>query len=882
MARWLVETWNAVRFTFGVGRKQNELESEMDCHIGEAVDDLVEQGVRREEARKRVLREFGGVEQIKEDCRDSWGTRMVSDFKRDLTFGLGQLRKHKGFTVVAVATLSLGIGANLTIFNFVNAMLLKPLPYPESEQFAEFQPVHPSFGPMSIAYQNFLDWKEMNESFDEFHCYRFQGFTLTGVDRPERILGMEASADLLSMLGATPHIGRFFGPSDDRAESERTVVLSFAFWQQMYGADPGIVGETVILNNNPYIVIGVLPSGFNFPTRASNPAVVWTPIGLNARNSGFLNRRNHPGINGIGRLKEGMSVDQAYRDLNRITALLGEEYPDSNLGVTMLVDDYHKEIVEDVRPGLVLLSCAVGCLLLIVCVNIAGLLVVRAASRSAEFSFRASLGAGRPRIIRQLMSENFILAVAGGAIGLVLARWGVRFLADFAETEMRFSEVDFTLFDTSGILFFAGIVFMTCLLFGLFPAIQASLSTSVLILSGSRTATAGRQFRRLKDALVVGEVALALVLLSGAGLLVRSYQEYVVAGPGYNPDNTLILNVSLQGETYASDEAKLAFYRKLLLQTRALPELKYAGLCSNLLGGHQDNYRIEGQPEFTAGGTEEPFAEYSRITPGAIEAMGIRLLAGRTFTEFDTAEVGRVALVDQQLARRWWSSSEEALGKRFFDDGELHEIVGVVSHVKHHGVDQNSLDSIYRPAAQMPFGFIRLVARTHGDPMGLVESIRDIIAGIDSNLAVSNVTTLQSIVDSQSFFRRLTMTMLIVFAAAALVLSSIGLYGVASFAASQRTQEFGIRIALGASLQDIRALVIKGGGKLALVGVGIGLLGAFGAGWLIRGLLFGIAPADPLTYLAVTVVIGAVAILASYLPSRQAGKTSPIEALRAE
>jgi putative ABC transport system permease protein len=798
----------------------------------------------------------------------------------DIRYGVRILLRQPLFALVALLTLALGIGANLTIFSFVNAFLLRPLPYPEAERFVRFRPVNQTFGAMSIAYPNFQDWQKLNQTFETMACYRYDGLNLTGTDQPECLDIIQASANLLPMLGTQPALGRLFDPNDDHGQAQRTVVLSHGLWQRRFSSDPDVVGRPLLLDGEPYTIVGVLPADLSFPPLRNDRTALWMPIGLLERHEWFMRRGNHPGTSGLGKLKAGITLAQARSDMRRVAEQLTRKYPNVNTGNTVEVDDYHAILVRRIRPSLLVLMSSVGCVLLIVCVNIAGLLLVRAASRTQEFSVRTALGTGRLRIARQLLCENMILAVLGGLAGLLVAHWGTHLLAAMLGDTYGLNQGRPPLFDRNMLLFFLGITLSTGLLFGLFPAFQSSLVTvSAAIRGGTRTATSSRRHHRLRDVLVVAEIALALVLLTGAGLLVRSLQHYLQADPGYNPDSALTMQISLPDNAYDNDRKKCNFYRGLLARVRPLPGVKHVGLCSNLLGRWQSDYRVEGAPEAEPG--QAPHAECCEISSDFIEAMGMRLIAGRTITERDTSETTPVTLIDERFVQRWWPH-ENPLDHHIRMGGTLYQVVGVVSHVKHYGIDRSSRESMYIPMYQSTCSYPTLVVRCQGDPLRLVAPLRQAIAQVDPDLAPAETQTLQAIVDRQSFMRRFLTTVLGVFAGTALLLAALGIYGVTAYAVSQRTQEFGIRMALGGHMRDILRLVLGRGCKLALIGVTIGLIASFSLSWLIRGLLFGVTAWDPLTFIAVTFAMASVVLLACLIPARRAARVDPMEALRYE
>jgi putative ABC transport system permease protein len=805
---------------------------------------------------------------------------MMATIFRDIRYGLRMLVRQPLFTLVALLTLAVGIGANITIFHYVNAFLLRPLPYLEADRLVRIRSSNRSFGPMSIAYPNFQDWQKLNQTFEAMACYRTNGLNLTGTNQTEHLRVIEASAELLPMLGTKPLLGRLFDPNDDRRQAQRTTILSHGLWQRCFNGDPRIVGQSLLLDGDPYTIIGVLPRDFHFPPLQMDSVALWTPIGLLQKYDWFMNRHMHPGINGIGKLKPSVTIVQAQADMERVAIQLEKEYPNYNTGNTVQVHDYHATLVRNIRPGIMVLMIAVGCVLLIVCVNIAGLLLVRAAARTQEFSVRCALGAGRLRIIQQLIGENLTLAVMGGIAGVVLARWGIDLLMIVLGDNFELSQARTVIFDRTMIGFILCITLVTALLFSLFPALQASLVTvSTVIRGGTRTATVSRRQHRLRDTLVVAEIAVALVLLTGAGLLLRSFQHYLKTDPGYSPDSTLTMKLSLPEKIYDKDQKKYAFYRNLLEKVKLLPSVKHAGLCSNLLGNWQSSYSVEGAPPTEPG--QVPYAECCNISPDFIKAMGMRLIAGRVITEQDNEDAQRVALVDERFVHRWRSYGDP-LGKRVKIGGSWFEVVGVVSHVKHYGIDRDSRESIYLSVYHRAFDYPTLVVRCQGDPLRLLDPIRGVITEIDPDLAPRNVQTLQAIMDEQSFMRRFITSVLGIFACAALLLSTMGLYGVTAYAVSQRTQEFGIRMALGAGWPDILRLVLGRGGRLILIGIGIGLVASLGLSRLIQGMLFGVTVWDPVTFLIVTTTLATIAIIACYIPARRAAKIDPMEALRYE
>ncbi len=796
------------------------------------------------------------------------------------------LIKKPGFTAIAVLTLALGIGSNIAIFSFVNTYLLRPFPYDDPERLVDFTETHATFGRMSIAYANFLDWQKEKQTFEELACYRGGSYNLTGVEIPERIRYMQVSSNLMPMLGARPVAGRLFEQTDDRAEAEPTVIISQGFWQRRFEGKSEVIGQSLILDGNAHTIIGVSPSSFNFPPIVGDPVDVWTPIGLMARHEWFMSRSNHTGIGGIGKLKLAATLSQARDDLNRVAVQLEKAYPDTNTGCRMVCSGFHERITGDIRPTLIVLMCAVVFILLIVCVNIANLLLVRSTDRIQELSIRSALGAGRLRIIRQLLCENLILVILGGAFGIVVAKWGYNILCAQLPDFVRQNTQTLFRIDVSMSLFTLGITLGSGLIFGLFPALRSSkINLSSTMRDSCRTSTAGLGHSRLKDILVISEIALALVLLAGAGLMLRSFMNYIQADPGYNPDSTLTARVSLPDSRYPGDEEKQTFYKQFLEQIKPMPSVKYAGVTSNMLGGWQSSYYVEGTPIPEPG--QNPHAEYNVVSPDFFKAMGVRLLAGRTFTEHDIEGSHAVVIVDEKFANRWWPD-ENPIGKRLQrgaspdPNGTWHEVVGLVSHIKHYGVDRNSRESLFLSAYQESFNGVTLIVRTQGDPMQLVNPIRQAVLQLDPDLPVSDIQTLKAIVAEQSVIRRLTTKVMGLFSITALLLSVLGIYGVIAYSVSRRTNEIGIRMAMGACVGDILRLVLSHGGKLILIGTGIGLVGSFAVTRLMSSFLFEVTARDPITFLSVTLVLAIATLLACYIPARRATRINPMDALRYE
>jgi predicted permease len=804
----------------------------------------------------------------------------------DIKYGLRMLAKNPGFAIIAVLSLAIGIGANITMFSFVNAYLLRPLPFADSERLVDFTGTHPTLGRGVIAYANYLDWRKQNQTFEQMACYRGTQSIVKRVDTTERLGGMQVSANLFPMLGVKAMLGRLFTQADDQAGAERTVILSYGLWQQRFGDTPDVIGKTMVLDGDPYTIIGVLPSSFAFPPFSKNPVEFWTPIGLLEQYEWFMRRHSYRGIAGLGKLKEGVTLATARTDLNRIAEQLEQAYPDANGGCRVAIERFHKSLVGDIRPTLLMLMGSVLSVLLIVCVNIANLLLARSSARAQEFAMRRALGAGTLRLVRQLLTENLVLSLSGVAGGIILALWGLNLLSTLLGDRVTLAGNSLLRFDVNMVLFILGTTIATNLIFGLAPAWSCiGNRANSAIRDNSRTATSSRSRGRLRDALVITEISLALILMFCSGLMLRSFVHYLQADPGYNPDSTVALDIQLPDQ-YNTDEQRLTFYKTLLQSTESITGIRHVGLTSNMLGGWATVFYVEGAPIPESG--QEIYAQYSCISTDLFRAMGIQLLGGRFFTEHDTSDASPVVIVDEKFAQRWWPN-ENPVGKRLQtfnlspdSNTPWSEVVGVVRHVKHRGVDRFSRGSIYLCMYQEVSDDMTLVVRTQGDPLRLVAPIRHAISQIDSDVPVYNVRTLQAINTGRAFMRRMTTTILGIFALTALLLAALGIYGVMAYSVSRRTNEIGVRIALGACMADIVRMVLHQGAKLALIGVGIGLAGSLVVSRLISSFLFGVKAYDPITLLLVVAVLTSAALMACYLPARRAAKIDPMEALRYE
>jgi len=793
----------------------------------------------------------------------------------DLKFALRQLLKNPGFSAVAVLTLALGIGANTAIFSVINAVVLRPPPFKEPERLVFVSEKSKDMDNMSVAYPNFLDWQRQQESFSSFAAFRTEEWNLTGDGHPERITGLQVSAGFFPTLGVQPLRGRVFTADEDKVGGERVVVLSEGIWRRRFGGDPGVLNRTVALNGEPYTVVGILPAAFQFPRRVE----LWTPVGHKAA---WTEQRGwHPGMYVIGRLKPGVKLASARSGLEAVAARLAKEYPESNAGNSVTAMVLQERLAgPSVRTALATLLGAVMLVLLIACTNVTNLLLARATQRRKEIAVRLALGAGRWVLLRQLLVESLLLAGAGGIAGLLLAFWGMEVLTNLLPAQI--GELVTLNIDRTVLLFSFVVAVATGLLFGLAPAWQLANGNSAEALKeGGRSEAAGVGRSLGRRLLIVGEVAFALVLLVAAGLLLRSFSRLQAVPVGLDPQNVLTMELSLPPYKYPEEAKQAAFYRQAIEAVRVLPGVKSAAFIAPLplgFGGWQSGVHIEGEPPPKPG--QGVLSDFAVVTSDYFKTLGVTILKGRVFTEADDGR-NRVCVVDETFERKHLDGN--ALGKRIEqgDSGtNWMTIVGVARHVKNYGAGEDSRIETYVPVAQNGANGMTLVIKTAVPPLTLAEPARKAVLSVDSDQPVADILTMEQILARNAAERRLAVLLLSLFAALALVLAAVGLYGVMAFNVANRTREIGIRMALGAQAGDVLGLVMRQGGKLVGLGVVFGLGGAFGATQLMKTLLFHIQPTDLATYLAAPLLLGFVSLLACWLPARRAARVDPMEALR--
>lgn len=811
------------------------------------------------------------------------------DFWQDVRYGLRTLLKSPGFTIIAVLTLGMGIGANTALFSVVNGVLLNPLPFPNPDQLYAVYFKTAEFQHASIPYLNFLDWQKQNHSFTAIGAFRAEEMNLTGAGQPERLHGHMISADLFPALALPPLLGRNFRPEEDQVGAGPVVIISDGLWKRKFGLAQDVVGKTIALSGENYTIVGVFPG--RLPIFGAGD--VYTPLGQ-WNDETFRDRRVGMGTNAVARLKPGISFEQARADMDSVSQSLAAAYPEADKGTGVTMVPLKTDVVGDVRGILLVLLGAVSFVLLIACANVANLLLARSTSRSREFAIRTAIGASPARVVRQLLTESVLLGIAGGVLGLLLAQWGTSaILAALPDALPRADEIHL---DRHVLLFTGAISILTGIVFGLAPALKALQSNMHETLKeGGRGGSGARH--RAQSVFVVFEVAMALVLLAGAGLMVRSLVALAKINPGFDANNVLSFNTSLNSPKNITPAQVRAKLRESLNALQAVPGIQSLSVMGGSLPMTSDSelpFWLEGQPK-PANAQAMPFALMYCVNPGYLATLRIPLERGRFIEDRDDEHSPAVVVIDSSFARQYFPN-ENPVGKHLnvalFDTQP--EIVGVVGHVEHWGLGarghENLQAQFYFPVWQVPDKFWPLfanggtyVARTSGrNPVGIADSVRQAVERSDATAAVYGVTAMQEVVSSSISTQRLTMMLLAVFAALALTLSAIGIYGVISYLTGQRLHEIGVRMALGASTQDVLRMVLGQGLRTTLIGIGVGLVAAIGLTRLITKVIYGVGATDPLTFLGVTALLVAVALLACYIPARRAMRVDPMIALRYE
>lgn len=802
-------------------------------------------------------------------------SQMLANILTDARYALRQLRKTPGFTVVAVLTLAFGIGATTAIFSIINGVMLQPLPYGQPDRIVRIFEILPEYGRFSIAPANFFDWRQQNTVFEHIATYATGSDTLVGSDGPERIPMASVSWDIFETLGVAPAMGRGFRADEDAPKQNAVVVLSHGMWQRRFGGDPGILGRSITLSGTPVTIVGVMPAGFFFPSRDGE---FWRPIGLNP--VGATRGGHYLGV--IARLKPGVSREQADAEMKTIAQRLAEQYPNNSRDESAEVIGMHELIVGPVRPMLLTLMAAVGVVILIACANVANLLLVRASVREKEIAIRTALGAGRGRLVVQMLIESLVLASAGGALGILLAWASIGPIQSLGVDSIP-RVLDISLDRT--VLGFAVLVSLaTGLLFGLAPAWHAGRAgVGATLKEGGRT-SASSGGRWMRNGLLVAEVALSLVLLVGASLLLRSFAKISGIDPGFSTDGVLAFRVALPQTSYADDQKRIAFFDRLLERLATSPGIESAGLTQTppMRGSYTLSFTIRGRAPGQPG--TDPSANYRIVSPDYFRSLEIPVVRGRAITAQDRESSIKVAVVDEAFARKFFPG-EEAVGQGI-DIGNgtdgFFEIVGIVGEVRHGDLETAADPTMYVPFKQDVFSGVWVLAKTSGEPASYAGAVRQTVREIDPTLPAYSIMPLAEIVDDTVAQRRFSMLLLLLFALVALFLAAVGLYGVVAYMVSQRTQEIGVRMAIGAQRGDVLRMVLGEGMKLAVAGVILGVATALALAGYVASLLFGVTPFDPASYLVTAAILLAVAALACYVPARRAMGVDPLVALRQE
>jgi putative ABC transport system permease protein len=873
-----------------------EIVEELAQHLDDVYQRSVRNGATGAEAKRAALQELATDDLFQKEMRRSQtpykestvaggptNSNFFADLMHDLRYAARLQRKNPGFTIVAVIALALGIGANTAIFSVVNTVLLRPLPYKDPERLVmvwEDASTH-GYPRDTPAAANFVDWRDQSQVFEGMAAIADTSFNLTGSGDPERLEGRRVSANMFPLLGVDPQIGRVFTAAEDQPGAQRVVLLSYALWQRRFGGDSAIVGKSLTLNGESYIVVGVMPARFQFP---SSDDQAWVPIALTQQEAG--NRGRHY-LQVLARLKPGVSLVQAQSEMSTIAARLQQQYPEQNAELGAVVQPLHEHLVGDIKPALLVLLGAVGLVLLIACANVANLLLARAAVRQKEIAVRVALGARRWRLIRQFLTESVLLSTLGGLVGLAIAYGGLVVLKAFIpENISQAREISIDL-KVLGFTFLVSV--LTGLIFGLAPAVQAARFNQIETLKeGGRDAATGGGGKRLRSLLVTAEVAISLVLLIGAGLLINSFLRLRNVDPGFRADNLLTMKIVLPEPKYEEMERRTAFYTDLIGRVQSLAGVRSAAVTTNLplyRQGNSISISIEGRPAPPPG--QELIVVTRIVSPSYFDTMSIPLLRGRQVSTQDTETTPNVVVISETMARRFWPG-EDAVGKRIAagrvrTPEDWIQVVGVVKDVRQFELNAEPKPQMYLSYRQAGFFEPRdLVVKTDVDPASMAATVRKAVWEIDKDQPVSNIRTMEEILADSIARQRFSMLLLAIFAAVALVLAAVGIYGVMSYSVAQRTREIGIRMALGAQTGTVLKLAIGYGMKLVIAGIVIGLIAAFALTRVMSALLFGVTATDPTTFTLISLLLIAVAVLASYVPARRATRVNPIIALRYE
>jgi macrolide transport system ATP-binding/permease protein len=870
---------------FSSGRREEEFASELEGHLQMHIDDNMRAGMTAEEARRDALVKLGGMERTRQAYRERGTAPFFETLWQDLRFALRQLTKNPGFTITAVLMLSLGIAASVAIFAFVDAALLKPLPYEDPHTLADVTESVAVFPHANLSYPDYLDWKKMNHSFRSLDVYTGTGYLLDTPSGVEPVTGLRVTDGFFHTLGVVPLLGRDFYSGEDLLSAPRTVILSYAAWQKRFGGRKEIVGQSVSLSGTPYVVVGVLPDSFEFAPR--NNAEFWTTMHAGGSNTCDLRRSCH-GLVGVARLKDGVSLALALADTKAIAQQLERQYPDSNRGQGATVQSLTEAFVGDIRPILLLLLAGAGLLLLIACVNVASLLLVRSESRRREIAVRGALGASPLRLARQFVTEGVLLVFGSTLLGLVCAVFASQALLRLIPKEMlphmpylRGVGLNFHV-----VCFAAAIAVMATVIFSLTPIVQLSFGEMREGLTEGSRGSAGVLWRKVGANLTVLELAIATVLLVGAGLLGKSFYHLLHVELNFQPDHLATLSVALPEKVYAKDEQVVAARRQLLDRISALPGVTSAATTSQLpvtMNGNTEWVRFVGRPY----NGEHNEVNERDVTANFFTTLKAKLIRGRFFNPDEDATKPRVAIINEAFAKLYFPG-QDPLGARMGDTAlspkSIREIVGVVDDLRESSLDEQTLPAVYYPADQSPDVYFNLIVRTNQDERALLPTLVSTIHQFDRGIGTSEESTMMLNIDESetAYLHRSSAWLVGGFAALALLLGMIGLYGVIAYSVGQRTREIGVRMALGAQREMVQRMIMREGGRLAALGIVVGLVCSLGVTLALRSMLFGVQSWDVGTLAGVALLLVAAALLASYVPARRAASINPVEALRAE
>ncbi|MGA8073265.1 MAG: ABC transporter permease, partial [Candidatus Acidiferrales bacterium] len=869
-------------------KMSRDLDEEIRAHVELMAEEKMAKGMKPDEARRESRMEAGGIEQVKENVRSNRAGAWLDVLAQDVRFGIRVLIKNPGFTLVAVLALALGIGANTAMFSIVNSVLLRPLPYAQPERLVKLWTRFTNIGLPDdqnwISAPEFRDITELNKSLSDLAAFTNVNFNITTSGTANRVLGAQVSPGFFAILGVNAERGRVFAKEEGEKGHDTVLLLSHGLWERRFGADPGITGKQIIANGQSFTVVGVLPAGFDYP----NQSEMWSPLSFAPSDLTPDNRGNHQ-YEMIGRLKPGVAFGQARADLDLVGREMTQqhgEYPYAKFDFTVTAMPLIQDIAGDVKQPLWILMTAVALVLLIACANLAGLLLVRATSREREIAIRIALGAGGRRIVRQLITESLLLSLLGGVIGMILAPIALRMLEQ--SNAVALPRVVGTQIDLPVLLFTTALSLATGVLFGILPALQVIRDVNCTALrEGGRSQTVGASSRRLRRLLVTGETAIALILLVSAGLLFKSFVRVLEVNPGFRADGVLKMTTALPPEKYATDEQVAAFFRQALERIKQLPGVDSAGFLDTIpLGDGNESGTVTVDTQSVPLDRTAFEADQRAVTPGLFKTLGIPLLRGRDFSEGDTATTTPVAVIDETMAELYWPG-QDPIGKRVHRGGggsksPWRTIVGEVGHVRYRTLEARSRTELYMPEEQVAASTMSILVHTSGDPLALASSVEKAIQAIDPDQPVYRVRTMTQVMAESVARRKLGATLLGVFAGLALLLSVLGIYGVIAFDAAQRTNEIGIRVALGAQRISIIQLMLSDGLRPVLIGIVTGLVGGAICGRLIRSMLFDARPLDGFVLISVALVMAAVASVACLFPAWRAARLDPMNALRYE